>query len=299
MKDRFRRAAPIAAVALVALSVLLRITVRDRVPVLAAVYYGIPPVVGACLLLAPCLLWLASNRRKAALAAGAGALLLIAWQAGVSWFRRPAGEGELRVLVWNTKNGSRGWERIAAQSASYDPDVVCLIEAQKSGAELERELPGREWKKLGDGLVAGFRGKILGAERHDLDGGEAVVVSGTVRGRPISVVLVDLASNPLLPRGPVFRRLEALLDRVRPDLVAGDFNTPRDSAFFDSWRGRFVHAFEAAGDGLDLTWPMPLPVLSIDHAWCGPRLDPRACRHEGSWASDHRAVVAELAWLSE
>jgi endonuclease/exonuclease/phosphatase (EEP) superfamily protein YafD len=109
------------------------------------------------------------------------------------------------------------------------------------------------------------------------------------------VVGVDVGANPLRPRGRAFEPLDALLARVKPDLVLGDFNTPRDSVFFEAWRSAgYRHAFEAAGNGTDLTWPMPLPVLSLDHVWSGPRLAPRSCRHVGSWASDHRAVVAEF-----
>jgi endonuclease/exonuclease/phosphatase (EEP) superfamily protein YafD len=300
MKDRLKRAAPLAAVSVVALSVLVRLTVRDRIPVLATVFYGLPPLVGALLVLGAAGGWLLLKRRRAALAACAGAILLGGWQLGVSWFRHVPAKGEVRLLLWNTKNGSRGWERISAAAAACEPDVVCLIEAQKPGAELEKALPAIEWRRLRDGMVAGFRGTILETEEADLGrGSKAAAVRGTVRGRALSVVLVDLSSNPFRPRGPAFERLEDFIGRVKPDLVCGDFNTPRDSALFDAWRGRRIHAFEAAGDGLDLTWPMPFPVLSLDHAWSTARLVPRACRHEGSWASDHRAVVAEFSRASE
>jgi len=303
MKDRLKRAAgriPVVLVSIVALSVLVRLTVRDRLPIVSTLFYAFPPVVCGLLLLGAAGGWFFKGRRRLALGSGAGVLLLACWQLGISWFRHEPAKGEIRLLLWNTKNGSRGWDRLAAQAASYDPDVICLVEAQKLGTELERALPGREWRRLQDGMVAGLRGRILESEGFDLDGGGgAVVVRGTLRDRAMTVVVVDIGSNPLRHRRRAFERLEALLDRVHPDIVAGDFNTPRDSAFFDEWRSRRVHAFEASGDGLDLTWPMPCPVLSIDHAWSGPRLAPRACRHEGSWASDHRAVVVDYASVSD
>lgn len=300
MNDRLKRAVPVVAVSIVAFSILVRLTVRDRIPLVATFYYAFPPLLGGLLLLGAGGGWFLLKRRRAGLVACAVALLLGAWQLGISWFRHEPSKGDLRLLFWNTKNGSRGWERISAQAASHDPDVVCLVEAQKAGAELERALPEIEWRKLRDGMVAGFRGKILETEVVELDrGSKAAVVRGTVRGRPLTVVLADLSAKPFRHRGPAFERLEQFLERVQPDLVCGDFNTPRDSALFDAWRGRWVHAFEAAGDGLDLTWPMPFPVLSLDHAWSSPRLVPRGCRHEGSWASDHRAVVVDYARINE
>jgi endonuclease/exonuclease/phosphatase (EEP) superfamily protein YafD len=41
---------------------------------------------------------------------------------------------------------------------------------------------------------------------------------------------------------------------------------------------------------------MPFPVLSIDHLWVGRGLRVARCRLEGSAASDHRAVVAEIGF---
>jgi endonuclease/exonuclease/phosphatase (EEP) superfamily protein YafD len=77
-------------------------------------------------------------------------------------------------------------------------------------------------------------------------------------------------------------------------IVLGDFNTPADSAFFRPLRAFATNAFEVAGSGCAATWPMPLPVLSLDQMWTTGRLRAVRCEHMLSWRSDHRAVRAEF-----
>ena len=85
-------------------------------------------------------------------------------------------------------------------------------------------------------------------------------------------------------------------DEARTILV-GDFNTPLDSAYIAPLRKEMTNAFEASGSGCAATWPMPLPVLSLDQVWTTPSLRPVRCEHFGSWRSDHRAVVAEIDFV--
>ena len=42
-------------------------------------------------------------------------------------------------------------------------------------------------------------------------------------------------------------------------------------------------------------WPVPFPVLSLDHIWLSRDLRALRCAHGGSWLSDHRAVIATVA----
>lgn len=74
----------------------------------------------------------------------------------------------------------------------------------------------------------------------------------------------------------------------------GDFNTPRESSHFRQLRKPMTHAFETAGRGLADTWPVPIPVLSLDHIWTTPGLRVVQCRLGGGVA-DHRPVMADLA----
>jgi vancomycin resistance protein VanJ len=257
----------------VLVSVLVRVTTRDAVPFVATVYYATPPLVGAGLLLPAGTSWLLLGRRTLALLIFLAVLLLVAWQVELSVFRNEPAPGQLRVLFWNVKGGARGWHRVARDVAARNADLVLLVEANRRA---ERLLPEYRWRRPGRTLAIGVRGTIGDSEIVSLGaGGRAAVARVTVRERPLMVVVVDIASNPLQHRREAFARLA-----------------------FDAWRPELRHAFEAAGLGADWTWPMPLPILAIDHVWIGPALVPRAARHDGTPASDHRAVVVELAWAS-
>jgi endonuclease/exonuclease/phosphatase family metal-dependent hydrolase len=79
-------------------------------------------------------------------------------------------------------------------------------------------------------------------------------------------------------------------------VLMGDFNTPSDSVHFDSLRQGFQNAFETGGNGNAATWPVPLPVLAIDHIWTNRLVRVHSARHAGSVQSDHKAVFAELSF---
>lgn len=274
-----------------AFALLLRLTLRDRVPALAALYYGATPFLLGLAFLAVAALWALGGRRRPALAALTLAFVCGAWQTGTSRFDRPQAPGKTRLLLWNVLYGVRGWDRIVERIREVDPDLVFLIEANDLAP---RAPPGWTWRWFQEGMAVGVKGQILSAELVSLGPySDAAVVELEVKGRRTRAILADLVSYPTRPRGPAFARLDELRRRVKPDLVLGDFNTPRDSVHFDAWRGEMTHAFEAAGRGWDLTWPSRPSLLAIDHVWCAPTVTPTSCLHLRG-ASDHRAVIVEL-----
>lgn len=50
------------------------------------------------------------------------------------------------------------------------------------------------------------------------------------------------------------------------------------------------------GNRYDVTWPVPLPVLSLDCVWARPQVRLRSCELRWAWRSDHRAVVVTLGY---
>jgi len=79
----------------------------------------------------------------------------------------------------------------------------------------------------------------------------------------------------------------------------GDFNTPVDSVFVAPLAERLTNAFQARGNGYYVTWPVPLPVLSLDQVWASREVELRDCELGWTWRSDHRPVVVTLARSSQ
>ncbi|MGH7455080.1 MAG: hypothetical protein ACRENG_27240, partial [bacterium] len=66
------------------------------------------------------------------------------------------------------------------------------------------------------------------------------------------------------------------------------------SVLFESFRQYLNHAFESGGSGFAETWPIPLPVLAIDHIWVSKKIKVISCNLNWSRLSDHRPVEASI-----
>ena len=295
---RLLRAAAVAALAVVALSLVLRATARDALPGLSVVFLSTPPVIDC---VAAACAALALRRLGAPRAAVLSALLAVlsgALYVGGSFVTNAAGSpGSVRAVMWNVARGRAGWERIADTLSALDPDVAWLAEATSSpeaDAALRAALPRHTLLRADGGLAVLVRGDAELVSWSALGRKSCMAhVRLRVGGREFEALHADIAADPWMRREPVLRcalrQAEPLLGA--PLLVLGDFNTPRDSCAFDAWRPRLSHAFETAGRGLDATWPYPLPVLSIDHVWASERIAVRSCELVATGASDHRAVA--------
>ncbi len=127
-----------------------------------------------------------------------------------------------------------------------------------------------------------------------------------VLGRPIVVWIVDLPSDPRLPRfyltqlaarrlaslmGPTGRGEPPRAGLPPPDLIAGDFNIPRGSASLSALTRGMTHAFDQVGCGYVASWPRDWPIYHIDHVFLGPWLRALEYRVVNGGASDHRMQV--------
>jgi len=125
----------------------------------------------------------------------------------------------------------------------------------------------------------------------------AVLVTVELKnGRPFSILVVDLSSNPRQSRMEVARALRAYLDAPGGnaiDMVVGDFNmTPRSSALVVAG-GDLQDAFAVAGSGWGGTWPGGRPVLRLDHALVSPHVTVRDAR-TFSIGGAHRGLLLNL-----
>jgi endonuclease/exonuclease/phosphatase (EEP) superfamily protein YafD len=287
-------------------ALLTHVTVRDAWAGVDVVFYATPIVLVAAAVWAAALLWFRCGRRRmAAVFAVLGLVLLGVWHAR-TYCRQtspdPASPSSrtVRVVAWNLAHRALGDAGVFAQLRELNADVMILAEAGR------REDPPDFWKQRFPeyaasaerfGLVVLARGDVrtIAADPlgHEAKFNHCYVDVGSFG---FHVVQPEVCPSPLVPRGPgmasLWQVVEPLLDE--PLIVAGDFNLPADSVFFDTYRRTMANAFEAAGTGYDLTWPVPVPVMALDHAWVSPRLHVRRCEIPWTWRSDHRPVVLEI-----
>lgn len=106
--------------------------------------------------------------------------------------------------------------------------------------------------------------------------------------RNLTLFLVDLASRINLARDPYLQKLNKFIRQYKPNLVVGDFNAPRLSGALQNLPNHYTHAYYLAGSGWSYTWPVPLPVLAIDHILVSQKISVVSYVLETYWVSDHR-----------
>jgi len=284
--------------------VALRVSVRDSFQPVAWMYYGLPvPVVVAACAVAGFLFrrlrWLRMARALTVAGIGCAAWWCVeSWQ----WHEPLEVRSAMRAMCWNVARGTFGWQAIASHVRSQDADFVGLIESGPKTAEMlefwEKMFPGHDIHQYGGGLTTISRFPVEDFSLVPLSWlGCCASCRVITADGPVRVAVVDIRSNPLVPREGALKALQDFADQHSntPLLVMGDLNTPVDSHHIRRLRTNMQNVFEMRGRGFDLTWPVPCPVLSIDQMWVNRFLEPASTRLTWSWTSDHRAVLAELS----
>ena len=235
----------------------------------------------------------------------AGAWIVESWRSN-----DPAkGVADLKAVQWNVGRPVRGLRGTAARIREFNADIVTVAEPMPRE---EKTAPSRlaelkdEWRRefpdyhavFADGnLLLLVRGEVTAEKHDDLDEGSFYALYDLeVKGHSLRLLQADINGRPTRSRRVALAALVQLADSLRdkPLIIAGDLNTPRDSAFFDPLRKHHFHAWEQAGiRGAD-TWPWPVPVLSIDQIWTNGLLKPLRCETAGNWRSDHLWVEADF-----
>lgn len=309
------------------------VALRDRVPGLAAVFYATPPIVLGVLLLLMAGLGVGwprlavllkfqisdsksqkTGRPRAAILLAVATAMLGCVCVGVWLFgnfrwsaaRQPP-PNALKVVFWNVGRGQfASWDRIAEQLSRFDADVLALAEANADEVQTrefwQSRLPGYLPLPLHGGMVLLVKGEATQHAAGQLArAGRFRRVAVAVRGVQFDMILADIISDPLSPRGPPLGKLFEIMQAqgTTPMLVVGDFNTPPSSVCFDGWRVDWSRAWDVAGSGYQATWPQPLPVLTLDHVWGNRELTFHRCVCGWSSCSDHRPVIVELTVRDE
>ena len=280
----------------------VRLSIRDSVDVLGVVYYATPwPVLAALMLLVAGGLRLRNHSRWTRPVATVGLISLACWLI-LSYSAAPEtrySPSALTCLSWNTDHGHSGWRRIAQAIRSEPTDLVCLVEAGPTEPSHERfwqtAFPDHAMGGLGSGILVLVRdGTIRQVHSGSIDGNARFrQFDVSCRGERLTLLVVDVRSTPWVSRRSALEKLVRLIEPLgdQPVLITGDFNTPSDSACFDTWRIQLQNAWEAAGNGFRPTRPVPLPMLDLDQCWGNRLVDFVHCR--GGWSSwsDHRPLI--------
>lgn len=105
----------------------------------------------------------------------------------------------------------------------------------------------------------------------------AIVRFGASQGDPSwTALVVDVPSNPQLPRFALWEELRARLDGLTDapiDMVVGDFNTARGAASLHAFAPNMREAFAVAGVGYGASFPREFPLWHIDQMLINPRIE--------------------------
>jgi endonuclease/exonuclease/phosphatase (EEP) superfamily protein YafD len=206
----------------------------------------------------------------------------------------------LKLFFWNAAHNKRAGE-ITGYIQKFNADIIGIVEAgtrtKKTRSVWKNAFPDYNVELLAGEMAFMTTGEILSKKsgflgRH----GRFNLIKVALNGEQFYVVLVDIDGDPLRSRAPAFEPLAKMIRAYSRDnlIVMGDFNTPLDSVLFDSFRQYLTHAFESGGRGFAETWPIPLPVLTIDHIWVNKGARVASCELNWSRLSDHRSVVANI-----
>lgn len=231
--------------------------------------------------------------------------LLAAWKTlglDMRWHltKGPDADATIRIVHWNIAHAPFGYLSVFKHLRKDRPDVVILSESSH----------GRYWADWGFnelGLPFAFhdQGMTL-LSRFDFEPQGTIPMPNARAWRarlalpdgPLDLVLIDVLSHPTLDRRVAIDPLAkwiAQREAKVPLLLVGDFNTPRDARSLRPLRRLLRHAYEAAGYGWPYSWPLPMPVYSLDHTWVSDQIVVQRYRLRGAPISDHRRQVLSIA----
>ena len=237
---------------------------------------------------------------------------------------RPPEGPTLRIMTFNRGGGPNDVARLARYLDRNKVDVVCFQEFAPDPA-LEAYFAAGKWHRDSSGAIASrypIVAEIPRPPEHNLDRDRytVTIIRAKIAGPEGRLFVVASIHLPTLRPGlnRLFRgdvaglRLQAvwwgeemarLVDVLTdsgglPLLIGGDFNMPVESAALSSVLGNgvFQSAFEEAGIGWGYTRPASVPWVRIDHILTTSDWTVTRCWVGPDFGSDHRSLVAEVAF---
>lgn len=249
----------------------------------------------------------------AAIALGHGLVIKNLWLAdGVP---RPDGSGmPLRVISANVFNSNPTPEKVLDFVRREEGDIVILIDAERDRwqpvlAEIGALYPYRapETWSQGGPIILFSRFPVLRHDNIQPPHGQRPYLEAdlAVDGRTTTVFGVHPASPAITDPADSRQRNRSLNyigdtieERIRPLIVAGDFNTTPWSPHFRDLIAASGLRNAAQGNGLIVTWPRQFwPArVPIDHVLVRGPIAVEEVRRGASIGSDHFPIIADL-WL--
>lgn len=296
----------------VAIGLILRFTIRDQFHPWAIVYYLTPIASLPIWLVLAKLLWGRSDGQKGTQSSRLRSWLnLIAIPGCIVWAfcsenvekAKTPSSTDVRIVYWNTANTSWGVDRLAGQLVKWDAPVIGLIEADSyypaTLKEWQSQLPEYQVVPAHFGGLIAVKGTVKQQISHRLLPSSHCEQFDLVIGDDaFTLLLVDISAQLSLSRRQPLQDLAALAANLndRPLVIIGDFNTPDDSVHLRPLDNQCRNIFRENGTGYAATWPMPLPVLTLDQVWVNQHVNASKCEHLWSFFSDHRPTVSSVTF---
>lgn len=284
--------AGISAIGLATLSSLVALGPRDASMHTALIFFGVPWLLRLVLVAAAWMLVRPKSRKWRALYLIVAVHSMIQASQSFRWRDAPAGgAGSFDITLWNVGRNLRKMPKEWPRLARRETKLVVLIEAGSFSPDTWKHFiethPGLTWQRLGGGIVVGVKGVWIDSKPlGDKSRFRCHRVRVEIDGREYSVLVVDIPSQPWLPREPFLNRILDVSSKERC-LILGDFNTPPDARGFDAWRGRVALANDAKSKGFRETWCYGLPVLALDQLWVSSDLEAFSASQTVTLRSDH------------
>lgn len=290
--------------AFIAFVLLIHLSVRDGIPALSPLYYvGQPPLLGLLAIASAGVVVLLKRKTWATVFLGLGISCVLWWFcSGFHNNRADEMNAELKILSWNVqKQTLNRCEEIVKTIKAQKPDIFGFIElgddAEASVKKLRELLPDYSFKLGGDCLLIASKGEIEDVGLVAVGDGFGRYAKARVRikSHSLTIYLVDMGSTPSHPRVPALSEIFMNAAMETSGLIAmGDFNTPYESTGFDCFRKNFKNSFAETGNGFMASWPLPCPLIDIDHAWSNNALTPVAANLISNSISDHKILTSSF-----
>jgi vancomycin resistance protein VanJ len=204
----------------------------------------------------------------------------------------------LRVVHWNT-GGALDRSETRSVLLAQHADLYVLSEiGDRQSVRLLKEALGQHYQaRVFDGMAVVGKGDLR-SKGWVLRGKQAKVrtVHWEHVGRSVTLFVADLPSDLDLARAPMLEQVMTRVEQFRPDIVIGDFNAPRRSRALANLPAGYRHAYNTCGKGLSYTWPIPIPMYSLDQCILAPRVTPIRYGLLRSLQSDHCLQVFDF-WI--